>query len=47
MGYDEQGHIVIVEIKVSLLDFERDNKWNKYLSYCDEFYFFRFPLFIF
>ncbi|MGX1402368.1 putative nucleic acid-binding Zn-ribbon protein [Bradyrhizobium japonicum] len=39
IGYDENGHIVIVEVKVSTADFRQDEKWQTYLEYCDEFYF--------
>lgn len=31
--------IVIVEVKSSKADFENDKKWERYLQYCDEFYF--------
>ena len=31
--------IVIVEVKSSKADFESDKKWERYLPYCDEFYF--------
>ncbi|WP_374723671.1 MmcB family DNA repair protein [Calidifontibacillus erzurumensis] len=40
IGYNNSGHLVIIEIKVSLQDFIRDEKWETYLEYCDEFYFF-------
>lgn len=33
------GHIVIVEVKSSVADFKADNKFKKYLKYCDRFYF--------
>jgi hypothetical protein len=39
IGYDENGRIVIVEVKVSAADFRQDEKWQTYLDYCDEFYF--------
>lgn len=38
-GYDDTGQIVIVEVKVSVADFRKDEKWQTYLDYCDEFYF--------
>ena len=31
--------IVIVEVKSSKADFESDKKWERYLPFCDEFYF--------
>lgn len=39
IGYNEQGHIVIIEVKVSKADFQQDKKWISYLDYCNEFYF--------
>lgn len=39
IGYNEVGHIVIVEVKVSAADFRQDEKWERYLDFCDEFYF--------
>jgi len=39
IGYNEQGHIIIIEVKVSILDFQKDEKWQHYLEFCDEFYF--------
>lgn len=39
IGYNEDGHIVIIEVKVSIADFRQDEKWQTYLDYCDEFYF--------
>lgn len=33
------GHIVIVEVKSSVADFKADNKFKRYLKYCDRFYF--------
>jgi hypothetical protein len=39
IGFDENGRIVIVEVKVSAADFRQDEKWQSYLDYCDEFYF--------
>jgi hypothetical protein len=40
IGYNENGHIVIIEVKASAADFRQDEKWQTYLEYCDEFYFF-------
>ena len=39
IGFSEFGHIVIVEVKVSVADFLHDEKWQSYLDYCDFFYF--------
>lgn len=38
-GYDQAGHVVIVEAKASIQDFRRDDKWVEYLPYADRFYF--------
>ena len=38
-GFNENGRIIIVEVKVSRADFLQDRKWKTYLDYCDEFYF--------
>ncbi len=38
MGIDAQGHIIIVEVKVSRADLLGDGKWTDYLDYCDRFY---------
>ena len=38
MGIDAKGHLVIVEIKVSLADLLGDAKWTDYLDHCDRFY---------
>jgi hypothetical protein len=40
IGYNEEGRIIIIEVKVSAADFRQDQKWTSYLEYCDEFYFF-------
>lgn len=39
IGYNQDGHIIIVEVKVSKSDYMRDEKWRTYLNYCDEYYF--------
>jgi hypothetical protein len=39
VGFNENGRIIIVEVKVSRADFLQDRKWRTYLDYCDEFYF--------
>ena len=31
--------IIIIEVKSSKSDFKNDKKWERYLPYCDEFYF--------
>lgn len=38
-GLDDKGKLLLVEIKVSVADFNSDRKWPEYLSYCDLFYF--------
>jgi len=38
MGIDAQGHVIIVEIKVSRADLLGDTKWTEYLDFCDRFY---------
>ena len=39
VGYNEDGHLIIIEVKGSKADFQQDEKWESYLDYCDEFYF--------
>jgi hypothetical protein len=39
IGYNGDGHIIIIEVKVSRADFQQDEKWETYLDYCNEFYF--------
>lgn len=39
IGYNEDQHIVIIEVKTTLSDFKGDSKWAHYLQYCDSFYF--------
>lgn len=39
IGYNEEGHICIIECKASRQDYIRDEKWQKYLPYCHQFYF--------
>lgn len=39
IGYNEHGRIIILEVKVNQSDYDRDDKWETYLPYCDEFYF--------
>ncbi|QCJ45508.1 MmcB family DNA repair protein (plasmid) [Bacillus sp. S3] len=39
IGYNESGHIIVIEVKASRNDYVSDNKWTEYLNYCDEFYF--------
>lgn len=46
IGHDEEGKIVIVEVKAAVNDFKNDEKWQNYLDFCDEFYFLvGFPLY--
>ncbi len=39
IGYNKNGHIIIIEVKASIADFRQDQKWETYLNYCNEFYF--------
>lgn len=39
VAIDEQGEIVIVEIKSSRTDFVSDRKWWDYRDFCDRFFF--------
>lgn len=39
IGFNENGHIIAIEVKASRNDYVSDNKWYEYLNYCDEFYF--------
>jgi hypothetical protein len=39
VALDRAGRTIIVEVKSSLADFRSDNKWQEYLSYCEEFFF--------
>lgn len=39
IALNKKGHLVIVEIKRSVVDFRSDRKWPDYLDYCDDFYF--------
>lgn len=39
IGYNDEGHIIGIEVKASKSDYLRDDKWESYLDYCDEFYF--------
>ncbi|MFE8700981.1 MmcB family DNA repair protein [Cytobacillus sp. FJAT-54145] len=39
-GINEEGEIVFIEVKHTKVDFDRDQKWEGYLPYCDTFYFF-------
>ncbi|WP_080871775.1 MmcB family DNA repair protein [Oceanobacillus timonensis] len=39
IGYNQDGHIIIVEVKASVEDFQKDDKWMTYLDYCHELYF--------
>ena len=36
---DDQGQIIIVEIKSCRADFQTDRKWREYLEFCDRFFF--------
>ena len=36
---DAKGQFSFVEVKSSVADFRCDQKWHKYLEYCDQFYF--------
>lgn len=39
IGYDDNNNVTIIEAKASIEDFKRDEKWHKYLMYCNRFYF--------
>jgi hypothetical protein len=39
IGFNQDGEICILECKADLHDFYRDEKWERYLVYCDRFYF--------
>ena len=39
VGLDQDGRLVIAEIKSCRADFEADAKWGEYRDYCDAFYF--------
>lgn len=39
IGYNREGKIIIIEVKVNREDFLQDKKWQGYLPYCHEFYF--------
>ncbi|MBY0423475.1 MAG: DNA repair putative endonuclease MmcB [Parvularculaceae bacterium] len=39
VGLDQNGRILIAEVKSCRADFEADAKWADYLDYCDAFYF--------
>lgn len=39
IGFNEDGHIIAIEVKSSQKDYLSDQKWGNYLDYCDEFYF--------
>jgi hypothetical protein len=39
IAIDDQGQIIIVEIKSSRADFMTDRKWRDYLEFCDRFFF--------
>ena len=39
IALNRKGHFTIIEVKSSVADFRSDNKWRKYLNFCDRFYF--------
>lgn len=39
IGYDREGQITIIEAKASIEDFRSDDKFHKYLNYCNSLYF--------
>jgi hypothetical protein len=39
VALDRGGRAIIVEVKSCLADFRSDNKWQEYMSYCEEFFF--------
>jgi len=38
-GVNDEGRLLIVEIKSSVADFRADHKWRDYAAHCDRFYF--------
>ena len=39
IGYNREGKIIIIEVKVNREDFLQDHKWQGYLPYCHKLYF--------
>ena len=39
IGLADNGHFVIVEVKVSVADLRGDTKWPEYEDFCDQLYF--------
>ncbi|SDY86483.1 MmcB family DNA repair protein [Thermoactinomyces sp. DSM 45892] len=39
IGVDKEGKICILECKASYQDYTKDEKWQRYLKYCDSYYF--------
>lgn len=39
IGYNQSGNITIIEAKASIEDFRTDNKFDKYIYYCNKMYF--------
>ncbi len=39
IGYNQNGQVTIIEAKASIEDFRADEKFNKYLTYCNKMYF--------
>lgn len=44
IGVNEKGEICILECKARLTDYRSDTKWQRYLPYCNTFYFVSEPL---
>lgn len=39
IGYDKNGLLTIIEAKASIEDFRADEKFNRYITYCNKMYF--------
>ena len=39
VGVNDEGRLLIVEIKSSVADFRADHKWRDYAAHCDRLYF--------
>ncbi len=39
LALNRDGHVILIEIKTSEVDFRADAKWPQYLPFCDAFYF--------
>lgn len=39
LGFNQKGHIILVEVKSCYQDFKADTKWESYLPFCNKMYF--------